>query len=253
MFFVLSKLLFFLVMPITLLLACFLISFFTKKEKARKTSLALGIGLLLFFTNPFLANEAWLWWEYPPVPVSRVPQYDAAIILTGVTSQNKSPHDRIYTHKGADRLLHPLQLYKEGRVKKFIITGGSGSLGQTYSTEAAEFKKILLQSCVPAEAILVEDKSRNTHENALFTRKLLQQQPQLKKLLLVTSAFHMRRAEGCFKKAGIRADVYPADFYSADRDFSLYYLLPQETSLAHWQKLFHEILGYVVYKVVGYA
>ena len=106
---------------------------------------------------------------------------------------------------------------------------------------------------VPAEAILVEDKSRNTHENAAFTKVLLQQQPQLKKLLLVTSAFHMRRAKGCFQKESIQADVYPADFYASDRSFDLTVILPQESSLANWRRLFHEMLGYVVYKVMGYC
>jgi uncharacterized SAM-binding protein YcdF (DUF218 family) len=254
MFFVLSKVLDFLVMPLSWVLVFLFYAFFTKKEKARRIALGIGTGLLLFFTNSFLTNEAWLLWEIPPVPVSKVRQYDAAIILTGITNQGKSPHDRIYTNKGADRILHPLQLYKEGRVKKFIITGGSGSLTQTYSLEAAELKQILLEACVPEGDIITEDKSRNTHENALFTKNVLKQLPGVKKLLLVTSAFHMRRAAGCFKKAGINADLYPTDFYSHDRHFSFPgFLLLRESCLGHWQTLFHEMLGYVVYKAVGYS
>src|SRR6478752_6259958 len=114
MFFILSKVLYYIVMPLTWLLAFFIYALFTKKESRRKKALLIGTLLLLFFTNPFISNEAWLLWEHPPTAINTLPTYDAAIVLTGITNQDKSPHDRIYTGKGADRILHPLQLYKLG-------------------------------------------------------------------------------------------------------------------------------------------
>jgi uncharacterized SAM-binding protein YcdF (DUF218 family) len=253
MFFTLSKILYYAVMPITWILIILFYALKTQKEKNRKRALITATALLIFFTNPFLANEAWLLWEHPPTPYSKLHQYDAAIILTGITSRDKSPHDRVYTNKGADRVLQPLHLYSEGYVKKIIISGGSGSINKKESTESSDLKKILLCSGVPEKDILVEEKSRNTHENAKFTRELLDKHPEYKKLLLVTSAFHIRRASGCFKKEGIEADVFSADFYSIDRSFSLDdFLVPKEYSLYLWQKLFHEVLGYITYDIVGY-
>jgi uncharacterized SAM-binding protein YcdF (DUF218 family) len=253
MFFILSKVLFYIVMPLTWILVLLLISIFSKRDKWRKRSLLAATVLLIFFTNPFISNSAYLWWEYPPTEFRNLKQYDVAIILTGFTGQDKSPHDRIYTNKGADRVLLPLRLYREGYIKSFIIAGGSGSILKKYSSEAEEIKKILLYAGVPAEHILLEDKSRNTHENAMFTKKLLTQHPQFQKLLLVTSAFHMRRAKGCFKKEQIATDVFSTDFYSSDMSFTPDKLLiPQEASLYLWQRLIHEMVGYATYKLTGY-
>lgn len=230
------------------------IALFAKQEKRRKYALITAVALLLVFSNPFISNEAWLLWEREPSPLASLPTYDAAIILTGLTNMDKSPHDRVYTNKGADRVLHTLQLYKLGKVRHIIISGGNGSLREKTTTEAASLQQILLQAGVPYSVILLEDKSRNTYENAQFTKQLLSQHPDLKKTLLVTSAFHMRRSEACFKKAGVLADTYPTDFYTADRTWDLdKLLLPQEAALYNWQKLLHEMAGYVVYKVVRYC
>jgi len=233
MFFIFSKLLFYFVMPLTWILVFLFYAIFTKVEKRRKRSLVIATGLLIFFTNPFVVNEAWLIWEVPPTPFSKVQHYDAAIILTGISSNDKSPKDRIYTNKSADRVLHPLRLYKEGYVKKIIISGGSGSLTNTKSSESADLKTILVCSGVPDSDILLEEESRNTHENALFTKTILQQHPEYKKLLLVTSAFHIKRASACFKKEGIKADTFSVDFYTSDRTyFPVDLIVPQEYSLS---------------------
>lgn len=254
MFFILSKILFYAVMPITWIIIFLLIAVFSKKDTRKRRALIISTILLLFFTNPFLCNEAWLLWEQPPTPMKNLPKYDAAIILTGFTNQEKSPHDRVYTSRGADRVLLPLRLYKEGYVKKIVISGGSGSLTRKYSTEAIEVKKILMLAGIPEQDILYEDQSRNTHENAQFVKKLLAGHPDLKKSLLVTSAFHIRRASGCFTKEGIPHDVFSTDFYTHDRSFTPDNLLvPQETSLYQWQKLLHEITGFIVYRLMGYA
>lgn len=254
MFFILSKVLFYLVMPLTWILVFVGVSIWAKKERIKKRTGILALALLLLFTNPFLSNEAWLAWEVPPTPMATLPLYDAAIVLTGISNQEKSPHDRVYIERGADRILLPLRLYKEGRVKKIIISGGSGAIAGSYTPEAMELRQILLYAGVSAPDILVESSSRNTHENALFTKALLKQHPELNKLLLVTSAFHMRRAAACFKKQGIAADTFSTDFYTKDRSLMPDdAIIPQEKYLHYWQKLFHEVLGYLMYKLIGYC
>ncbi|GEO06306.1 hypothetical protein AAE02nite_39700 [Adhaeribacter aerolatus] len=253
MFFILSKVLFYLIMPIIWILGFFLYGLLTKNQKRGRVFLWLSLGLLLFFSNPFLINEAWLAWEYEPVPLKKINQYDAGILLTGFTSLEKSPHDRVYTNKGADRLLHTVMLYKTGHIDKVLVTGGSGALRKVYASEAEEVKKLLRLSGVPSADIILEDKSRNTYENARFTKKLLANHPELKRFIVITSAFHMRRSTACFSKAGIPHDVFPTDFNSTDRLFRIEGLIPAESALAGWHKLFHEISGYIIYKLMGYC
>jgi uncharacterized SAM-binding protein YcdF (DUF218 family) len=252
MFFILSKVLFCLIMPITWILAFLVYGMVTKNAKRRRVSLGLCLGVLLVFSNSFLMNEAWLLWEKEPVPVKKLGVYDAGIILTGFTSLEKSPHDRVYTNKGTDRFLHTVMLYKTGHIRKIIVSGGLGLLRETKFSEAAEVRTLLLLAGVPEADILVENKSHNTYENAQFTRQLLRQHPELKTLLLVTSAFHMRRASACFTKAGLPHTIFPADFYSSDPFFRIENLFPSEEALSEWSHLVREVGGYLVYKVMGY-
>ncbi|KAA9345910.1 YdcF family protein [Adhaeribacter soli] len=254
MFFLLSKILDFLLQPIIWIILVLAAGLLTRNPVRKKRLLVIGFCLLLFFSNPFIINETWLAWEKPPVPVKEVPIYDAAIVLTGITLQDKSPHDRVYFEKGADRILHALMLYRKGRFGKIIISGGSGSIRQQQASEADELRNVLLQAGVPDSSIIVENKSRNTRENALFTAEILKTKPELQKLLLITSAFHMRRAAGCFEKAGLQPDLFPADYYSTDRLYTPDYLiLPSEIALADWKRLIREMTGFVTYKLLGYC
>lgn len=240
-------------MPIVWIMGFFLYGLITKNQKRSRSFLWLSLGLLWLFSNSFLINEAWLWWEYEPVQLKEVKHYDAGILLTGFTSLEKSPHDRVYTNKGADRLLHTVMLYKTGHLNKILVTGGSGSLRQTYASEAEEVKSLLLLSGVPAADIILEDKSHNTYENAQFTKKLLVSYPELKSFIIITSAFYMRRSTACFKKAGILHAVFPTDFNSADRLFRFESFISNESALAGWHNLFHEISGFIIYKLMGYC
>ncbi|MDW8296239.1 MAG: YdcF family protein, partial [Raineya sp.] len=171
---------------------------------------------------------------------------------TGISNTQKEPADRLYLNKGGDRLTHTLMLYKMGKIKKILISGGHFFEKDIH--EGKEIKKILLMAGVAENDIILEDKSLNTRENALFSAKILQTQFRSQKYLLITSAFHLRRAKGCFEKAGIAVDVFSVDFYSQNRSWlPASWLVPNEKSLYYWYVLLHEMLGYVVYKIVGYA
>ncbi|GGK79664.1 YdcF family protein [Rufibacter glacialis] len=254
MFFLLSKLLQYLISPLLWIVALFVLGLLLKKQARSRFAFKAGLVLLLFFTNPFLSNEAWLAWEPEPVLMKDVPVYDAGIVLTGVTEVNKSPHDRVHYQEGAERILDAIQLYKMGKLKKIIISGGSGAIKDVARTEARNLQQTALYAGVPAVDILLEERSRNTRENAQFTKELVQTQPRLQKLLLLTSAFHMRRAQGCFEKVGLKTDLFPTDFRTHDRSFHLDDLLiPDPEALQQWTKLLHEWMGYVTYKVLGYS
>lgn len=193
-------------------------------------------------------------WEMKPVDIVKLQQYETGIVLTGVTKQKKEYQDRTFFEKGADRLLHAVQLYKAGKIKKILITGGSGSLVKRVSTEASDLKRAFLYCGVRETDIIVEDKSRNTRENALFSKKIIQEKHLQGKFLLITSAFHMRRAKGCFDKAGIQTDIFPVDYYTGDRKLDVdKILIPSSDALNLWTRLIHEITGYITYKLLNYC
>ncbi|WP_207434514.1 YdcF family protein [Sabulibacter ruber] len=254
MFFLLSKLLQYLVSPLLWIIILLVLGLLFRNPAKKRKAYGAGILLLLFFTNPFLLNEAWLAWEPSPILMRDVAQYDAAIVLTGVTEVNKSPHDRVHYREGAERILDAIQLYKMGKVKKIVISGGSGAIKKVAKTEASNLQQTALYAGVPALDLLLEERSHNTRENVQFTKELLQGQRHLKKLVLITSAFHMRRAKGCFDKVGLPVDTFPADFQTHDRSFHLDDLLiPNPEALWKWSHLIHEWVGFVTYKVLGYS
>jgi uncharacterized SAM-binding protein YcdF (DUF218 family) len=112
----------------------------------------------------------------------------------------------------------------------------------------------LRQVGVPEEDILLETEARNTYENALLAGEIIRKKFPQAPVLLITSAFHMRRASACFKKQGLLFDTFPGDYYSRGRrKYGLTdFLLPQQEALLLWSKLFKEWMGMVAYKMAGY-
>ncbi|UOQ76945.1 YdcF family protein [Hymenobacter sp. 5516J-16] len=133
--------------------------------------------------------------------------------------------------------------------------GRVGALGGSKRRSEAEELGILLRLAgVPRQHILLETRSRNTRENALNTRALLRQHPEIKSIVLITSAFHLRRAMGCFREVGLNPAVFPASYYSSDRQATLtYWLIPSDEAPRLWGILLHEMVGYAVYRLRGYV
>ncbi|MFB3055677.1 MAG: YdcF family protein, partial [Ignavibacteriaceae bacterium] len=187
MFFILSKVLFVLVMPLTIITACFLISLFTNPPKLKRKFFITGIVLLLLFSNEFIINEIFLIWEPPPTPFNEINQeYDLAIILTGVVDLTPPLNDRIFFNKGADRIIHPLYLYHQGKIRQFLIVGGSGALIKKERPESEIVEEFLKSFDVPKQDIIIETNSRNTHQSAVNTAKMIKEGFGNQSILLVT-------------------------------------------------------------------
>lgn len=255
MFFYLSQFLSFLAMPLTLVLILILSGAIYYRKKWGKKILWLGIALLLFFTNPFLSNLALLAWEPDFKSFEEIETHEIGIVLTGVTNLSKTAYDRTFFNKGADRITHALQLYRMGKINKILITGGQGLNPVNPQSEAELLQRFLIMTGMPAEDIWIEDQSKNTAQNAQFTREFLAQKgiDTDQEFVLITSAFHMYRAKACFDKAGLKTETFPTDYYSHDVKYDIPSLLfPDSFSLEYWTKLFKEWLGILVYKLAGY-
>ena len=105
---------------------------------------------------------------------------------------------------------------------------------------------------VDTTRIIVENESRNTFESAMNVKKNIRI-AESKPLLLITSAFHMRRSRACFKKAGVEVECFSTDFYTHPRYFTPDVLfVPNSEALVIWHKLFKEWAGMAAYWVAGY-
>jgi uncharacterized SAM-binding protein YcdF (DUF218 family) len=252
MFFVLSKLFTFLLHPLTWLFALLLYAVFGKNSARQRRALLIFLAGFYVLSNSFLANEFMHAWEIPAVAEDKLETYDAGIVLSGMMTYDMNLKKYQFM-RSADRLLQAIQLYKKGKIRKIVFTGGSGSLTYSYIKEGMLIKNFLLRIGIPASDIYIENESNNTRENAIFTRPLLDKNFPHGKFLLITSAFHMRRSLGCFKKAGITAIPYSTDLQSADRKFVFDNMfIPNISAIEVWQTGIHEVTGYLIYKMAGY-
>jgi len=256
MFFFLSKTITIILMPVYWLIILLSLYLFTKNKKRKRFFKIAFIVCFIVLTNPFLINLILLGWEYPPTKLQDLKgEYEVGIVLTGITQNRKSPKDRVHLAEGADRIMHALMLYRQGKIKQILITGGDISIfGEARKSEASALKSVLLLAKVPEADILIEEKACNTRENAVFSKTILQKKYPQKKYLLITSAFHMRRALGCFKGVGLEVMPFSAGFYTLDLQYTigLSGILPTEKALALWQIWVHEAIGYATYSLMGY-
>jgi uncharacterized SAM-binding protein YcdF (DUF218 family) len=253
MFFYLSKLLVFIISPLTWIFTLLFFALFLKNPKHKKKLLIASIIVFYFFSNSFVLDECMRLWEFTSKDLSNNEHYDAAIVLGGMSSYDPRL-DKPQFSNSADRLWQTLPLLKNGQVKKIILTGGSGSILHPDEKESGILKKYLLKIGIPDSLIIIENESKNTRENALFTKKLLDSLNLKSNFLFVTSAFHMKRSIRTFEKVGLK-NIRPfcTDRYSGPRKFEFDHLfIPNTHALDKFTLLIHEIIGYGVYKTIGY-
>lgn len=256
MFYFLSKAVDFLIMPLSIIFYVFIYAFVVKDSRRKKQMLGLGIALLALTSNQYLVTKAINAWEYRLINLSEVKEkYDVGILLSGgliTTRSSRQDHPALGDH--GDRILQTYLLYKHGKIRKILITGASGDwLIAKNQGETRQTASLLASWGVPASDIMFEEKARNTRENALFSARILNKMFPGGKYLLVTSAFHMRRSTGCFEKVGIQTDPFPADFNGGYNGLSFQKLIPDPDAFADFCLLWHELIGYMTYKIVGYC
>lgn len=240
-------------MPLVTVGILLVISWLLRVGKWKRRAFRAAVVLFLLFSNEFIANELMSLWEVPARPFNKVNPYEWGIVLTGVAKAEMEPNDRVYFQRGADRVVHTVQLYKLGLIRKIMISGGSGRLLDIGEREADDLKKAMLIMGVPDSVIWIENQSRNTHESAVAVVKLLKGQTRPNQCVLITSAFHMRRSLGCFEKEEWPLDAFSTDFLTHRRKFTFDILfIPKVEAIGIWHHLVKETLGYLSYWTVGY-
>ena len=169
MFFFLSKVLSFLIDPFFWIIVMFLISIFHYKKYLRRSFLILGISMILFFSNSLIFNYVNDLWSVKNI--NEKEHYQIGILLGGMISLTSSEENIQFSNHN-DRLLNTLDLFNSKKIDKILITGAAGSLSSDLK-ESQILKKYLNKVGIPDSCILIEDKSKNTFENAIYCEKIL--------------------------------------------------------------------------------
>lgn len=181
-----------------------------------------------------------------------LPQADAVVVIGGVMHPEYA--QGIYPDLGAaaDRVWHTARIYHAGRVPRVVVSGGNLPWLGGVRSEASAMRDFLVDLGVPAEAMWLEERSRNTRENAVYTAEILEAQG-IGPVLLVTSALHMPRALATFRAAGLDAIPAPTDFEVKARPRVFLDWLPDAEALAASTRALKEYLGLWVYRYRGWA
>jgi uncharacterized SAM-binding protein YcdF (DUF218 family) len=247
MFFILSKVFAWLTFPLSWIIIILLWRFFAQSEKRKKGLLATAIVIFLIFTNIWAVSCFAKIWDIAPVQLSAEKKYSCGILLGGFTSADDSGHG--YFNFSSDRFIQTVKLYQKGIIENILVSGGNGNLVDNKFREGEWVKGQLLQVGIPESAILVENNSRSTLENAEFSKTIIDSAKLQPPYVLITSAFHMRRASWIFTKEGMDVVPFPCNYLVGGNEFYLADLLPQIHAMDLWSFYIKEVVGYFVYKL----
>ena len=184
---------------------------------------------------------------YPPQALAQVPDAPVIVVLGGSTFGDGLGSNRFDLGDAADRLLYAAELYHAGKAPRLLLSGGADASDES---EAYLMSLALQTMQVPEQALWLEDKSRNTQENAQFSAALLKASG-VSRILLVTSATHMRRAVGLFEAQGSAVHAAAADYQVLSGHRAVPPWLPTVHDLERSSRAIHEYVGFWVSGIRG--
>jgi uncharacterized SAM-binding protein YcdF (DUF218 family) len=256
LFYVLSKLFWFVADPQALgVLLVVLAALLALLGRRRLSLAALLPGGLILVLISFTTLGAVLFapleerFSRPPAP----PSVDGIVLLGGGLDVDVSTATGTYAfNEAGDRYIEALRLARLYPTARILISGGVGALGGSGDGDATAGARFFTDMGIDPDRLILEPNSRNTAENAAFSKPLADPQPG-QTWLLVTSAFHMPRSVGVFRKVGFPVVPWPTDYRSPGRDhFALDMVMPSanavlaDTAVREW-------IGLLAYRVAGYT
>ena len=255
MFFVASKLVWLVLAPANILVLLLLIGAVALRAGWRRTGrsfLTIGIAVLaLVGFSPIGALILRPLEDRFPQPPPDMPAPDGIVVLGGSTDETVSAaRDQPTISDAATRVTAAVELARRYPQARLVFSGGSGRLLMHPRTEAEDTRRLWIAMGVAPERITVEDRSRNTDENARFTAALVKPSAG-QRWLLVTSAFHMPRSVGLFRAADFPVIPYPVDYRTTDTWEDL--LPPRDAliGLSRFGIAAREWIGLAVYRLTG--
>ena len=189
---------------------------------------------------------------------NRFPQWDSTgvapagiIVLGGAILANKlATRGEVGINEAGERIIAVPALAKQYPAARIIYSGGEAGLFVRRGNEAGVVAELFESLGVPASRLTLEDRSRNTIENAIYSKALAQPKPG-ERWLLVTSALHMPRAIGAFRQAGFAVEAYPVDYQTNGWSDMLDVIGGISGGLSHTDSALHEWIGLIAYRVAG--
>jgi uncharacterized SAM-binding protein YcdF (DUF218 family) len=216
MFFILAKILGFFALPSNILISLGVIGIVLMATRFARAGRRLAVTALVLIAiaglSPF-GNAIILPLEerFPPWDSSRGAPTGIISLGGALDTVVSQPRGEVALNEAAERMTSIAELARRYPDARIVFSGGSGRIIYDGVTEASLAARLFDSFGIAKERVVLEDKSRDTDENARFTRELVQPKPG-ERWLLVTSAHHMPRSVGVFRAAGFAVEAYPVDY-----------------------------------------
>ncbi len=251
MLFVVSKLLWLVVQLgnlLVLLLTASVVVLLTGGRRARRFVVAVTLVFVAITVLPLGS------WAIMPLetrfPQPALPPHIDGIILLGgaIRLDATRAHGEVTLNEHAERLTMTLALARRFPDAPVVVSGGNAGIRPGSLSEADAMRRLLVADGLDENRLRLEDRSRNTYENAVYSKALVEPKPG-QVWVLVTSAFHMPRAVGCFRHVGWAVTPYPVDYETGGSPRLVDFAFAQDLRVL--DDAWHEWLGLVAYRVLG--
>lgn len=188
--------------------------------------------------------------NYSPITKAQLEQVDCYVVLGGGIYDN-SPKSLSSTTGSPSksalfRIIEGVRLYKKSP-KPIIVTGGIVYNGE--KSEGSVYKELMIDLGVPSSNIIIEGKSRTTEENAELTKDIMEKN-EYKKVVLITSATHMKRSKYIFEKYGAEVIPAPTGYVSRYKEsYGMESYFPNAGNFVDIRSAIWEYIGLIFYKI----
>ena len=231
------------VLPIMLVIIFILIGLIKNKKKI----IYITIGVLYIISTPIFSSNFFKLVEGIEYrkPISAIDSADAIVVLSGMLEINEVKDSTYIEWVDPDRFFGGIALFKANKAQKLVFTGGKMPWDKAKKTEGAVLKDYAISNGIASQKIFVTKDVENTADEAVAVKELISPN---KRIILVTSAFHMYRAKILFEKEGFVVIPYKVDYKAArNKEITFIYFLPSANNLRITETGFRELFGRLFY------
>ena len=235
------------VLPIMLVIIVIIIGLIKNKKKL----IYIAIGLLYIMSTPIFSNNFFKLVEGSEYrkTINTIDSADAIVVLSRMLGINEIGDSTYIEWGDPDRFFGGIALFKAGKAQKLVFTGGKMPWDKVKKTEGEVLKEYAISNGISSEKILVTKDVENTADEAVAAKELISPD---KRIILVTSAFHMIRARKLFEKQGFIVIPYKVDYKtSQNKDIGIIDFLPSSGNLELTETGITEIIGRIFYLIKG--
>jgi uncharacterized SAM-binding protein YcdF (DUF218 family) len=216
---------------------------------------AAGVAVLFCFSLEPVSNRMLYRLEHATTSTHRAGvTYDAVILLGGLGDERVAAETGQPAYNDSvERLVATHRLLADARARFAIVSGAPEFPELAEHSEARVLGRQIVDWGVDPARVILEEKARNTHENAVYSQRIANERG-FENVLIVTSAFHMRRAAECFEAVGMKVDTLAVDFRAHGSSVpGKDSWLPRAGFLADSTRTLRETAGLYIYRLQGYA